>query len=659
MIDEKLIHSKVSDTLYIHESFSSMFHGMLNWFQSKFEPRFAYKVVSTYDKAVQFFKSKQMSKDGTVQTNILPSITLDPELDFTNEERSGRFLWMFPTLNSLGNRAFCYKVNLRDQGVTVSIMHTRYSGTCNVTFWLSSIYELMDFRTKVVQFCGGTGRWIRPDFFWSHIILPKEIVEFKRDSDNAKLDWSATPLELIQLNTVNSKEYALPYPINAIWKLDSLSDGSTKYGADQLTEWRFTATFTWEANIPTWARLDNFSFNDMKIVPQIHASPTYSSQPLINRIPMVDSISRDEILKNIINSKHIFCVDTEEVMTDEDKTTVVNISPFVKFDETQCHHYPQSYEKWNHIVSGKITDYDYIQDHPEILNEDFIFLIENYNSDLHDDYLRRAKGCLCQNDDSSSEFYTRISGIRLSTLCHFDKRLYNALKNRVGEDITIDSICKLIYNGIHKSKVLVYNLSVDKTCYDVCNDLVTTFQNNAKCSFNTDKEYKRLDFGESSIVYYDEKVNLGRLQPNTRSIELPHLVSIDIARNVDVYVNNVSVPKDCYDILGKVLTFNDDASIEDFSEVTILYKGLCKCINLELVTNYIMTKTDERDFLVDGKRIEIELPDEYDEKYIKCCSYNGILDDHSDYEYKDGKVIFKLQPMRDKVIQIFANRRSY
>ena len=83
MIDEKLIHAKVDDVLYVHESFSSLFHGMLNWFSTIFEPRFAYKVISTYDKAVQFFRSKQTARDGTIQTNILPSITLDPNLDFS------------------------------------------------------------------------------------------------------------------------------------------------------------------------------------------------------------------------------------------------------------------------------------------------------------------------------------------------------------------------------------------------------------------------------------------------------------------------------------------------------------------------------------------------------------------------------------------------
>ena len=74
MIDEtKLIHNKVDNILYVHESFSSMFHGMLDWFSNQFETRFSYKVISTYDKAVQFFNNKRTTKDGILTHNTQKS----------------------------------------------------------------------------------------------------------------------------------------------------------------------------------------------------------------------------------------------------------------------------------------------------------------------------------------------------------------------------------------------------------------------------------------------------------------------------------------------------------------------------------------------------------------------------------------------------------
>ena len=655
MIEEKLIHEKIENCLYIHESFSSMFHGMLDWFQTQFEPRFAYKVISTYDKAVQFFKSKKMAKDGNIQTNILPSITLDPNLDFTNEERSGKFLWMFPRLDSHTGRIFAKKINLREQGVTISVMHTRYSGTCDVTFWLSSIYELMDFRSKIIQYCGGTGRWIRPKFFWSNVVLPREIVEFNRPIDDQKLDWSATPLEVIQLSTTNTKEYAIPYPINAIWRLDSLSDGSTKYGADQLTEWRFTATFTWEANIPTFLRLDNYSFHNMKAVPHIHISPTYASQPLLNHVPLVCSLANDDVLRKVIKSNIITTVDNEQLTTDDEgKQVTIYASPFVKLDETQCNHYPNSYMKWDHIVSGKLVDNNYILKNG-IPNEKFIYLIDKYDSEIDDINLRNSTGCLCRYDDISSEFFNKISSLHLSTISNFDIKLFKSLKKCVGEDITMDSICKVIYSGKYRSRILNPFDVIDKNSYDVCNYLLDIIQKETKCEFNNDK-YKLLNFGETSIIEYNKRETIGKFKNNERSIELTHMVNSEMAKKLAVFVNDREINKSDYEVNSKKIMFGDNVKLAPGAKVDVEYRGLSKILNLELMTNYIMTKSDERDYLVEGKRITIDIPDEYEDEYIECCSYNGQLDRNSDFEIVDKKIIFKFQPMRNKIIQVFANR---
>lgn len=663
--DEKVIHTAQENVLYVHESFSSMFHGMLNWFQTQFEPRFAYKVISTYDKAVQFFRSKKLAKDGTIQTNILPSITLDPNLDFTNEERSGKFFWMFPNFNNVSYRPFAPKINLKDQGVTISVIHTRYSGTCDVTFWLSSIYELFDFRSKIIQFCGGTGRWIRPDFFWSHIILPKELVEFNRPTDKKKLDWSATPLELIQLNTTNTKEYAIPFPLNAVWRLDSLSDGSTKYGADQLTEWRFTATFTWEANIPTYLRLDNYSFYNMHPNVSVHITPAYAAQPLVDRIEMVDCLYRDEILEKIIHGNRIWYVDKTpkecKNCTCEYKDSDEVGKPFVKFDETQCNHYPKSYAPWDHIVSGKIYDVEYLQNHyDEVIKDGYILLIDSYKPNLHNDYLRRAKGCLCCSDDNNGDFYDMISSIRLSTICNFSRALYNSLKeNRIGDCITMDSISKTIYNGLYPSKMLDYSDIIDKDCEDVCNNLIELFTKYSDTKFEKDESYRRLNFGLTEVVNVDKVDDLGLMViDDNKTIILDKLVTNRMANDIDVYVNNEYVDKKYYTILGRTLTFTDDYNIGEYPHIKISYKGITRIVNLDLFTNYLMTKTDERNYLLDGKKIEIELPEEFSTEYVKCCSYNGMLEEYKDFEIVDHKIIFNLQPMRDRVIQVFANRKS-
>lgn len=645
MKDEKLVKSQVCETVYIHEIFSSMFHGMLDWFQSKFEPRFAYKVISTYDKAVQFFNSKRHSKDGIVTTNILPSITLDPNLDFINEERSGKFLWMFNELDGYRQRSVSPKINLRDQGVVISVNHTRYSGTCDVTFWLSSIYELFDFRTKLIQFCGGTGRWIRPEFFWSHLILPKEIVEFNDTPSGKKIDWRSTPLEMIQFKTTNSREYAVPYNINAIWRLDSVSDGSVKYGADQVSEWKLTATFTWEANIPTFIRLDNYAFYNMRPTLNFHLGPAYSSQPLIDNIKTIQFYSKDQVLDQVTKNNTIYIIDNKDQI----------ISPIVKLDNTQCQHYPLFYTNYDHIVSGKLYTKEWLIAN-ELPNEDFIALIDYYDPDICDDFLNAAKGCICKHDDSSSRFFSKVSALKIPTICHFDEKLYNYLVNQNGNDITMDSISKLIFSGIYKSKIITDYNSLKHTDYYAFNNIMDVIKNGQNDDILNDPEYRKLNFGENSFITYNRDDIIGKIDTDTMELDLPYSVPISERLEFEVYADNIQCNSEEYEIIGTKIRFNEKFSGHNRSEIRIVAKGLSKVLTLQLAIDYHMTKTDERNYYTEGKKIELEIPQEFEKQFIRCFSYKGSLVETIDYNIVDNKVIFELEPMRDKVIQVYANR---
>lgn len=645
MKDGKIVKSQVTDSIYIHETFSSMFHGMLDWFQSKFEPRFSYKVISTYDKAVQFFNSKRHSKDGIVATNILPSITLDPNLDFINEERSGKFLWMFNELDNYRQRSVSPKINLRDQGVVISINHTRYSGTCDVTFWLSSIYELFDFRTKLIQFCGGTGRWIRPDCFWSHLIIPKEIVEFDETHNGKKLDWRSTPLEMIQFSTTNSKEYAVPYNINAIWRLDSVSDGSVKYGSDQVSEWKLTATFTWEANIPTFIRLDNYAFYNMRPTLKFHLGPAYSSQPLIDNIKTIEFLSKDQVLDQVTRNNSIYIIDNKDKI----------ISPIVKLDDSQCQHYPLFYTNYDHIVKGKLYTKEWLISN-ELPNEDFIALIDSYDPNICDDFLNAAKGCICKHDDKSSRFFSKISALKIPTICHFDDKLYDYLTRQNGNDITMDSISKLIFSGIYESKVIDKFSKLQHNDYYAFSNILDVIKNGYNNEYLDDPEYRKLDFGESTFVRYDRDDIIGELDPDKMELELPYSLPISKSLKIEVYANDKQCLSDEYEIVGNKIRFTDKFSGYNRSTIRLIVKGFSKVISLQLAIDYHMTKTDERNYYTEGKKIELEIPQEYESKFIRCFSYKGSLTETIDYNIVDNKIIFDLEPMRDKVIQVYANR---
>lgn len=643
MIDEKLIHSEVKDTLYIHDSFSSMFRGMLNWFQEGFDQRFNYKVMATYDKAVQFFNQKRKSKDGNTSTNILPSITLDPNLDFVNEDRGGKFPWMFPNLDNVHGRYFCNHIDLKEQGVTISVMRTRYSGTCDVTFWLQSIYELMDIRTKLIQYCNGIGRWIRPEFFWTHVILPKELVEFNRH-DGKKLDWSTTPMEVIQLATTNTKEYGIPYPLNAMWRLDSLSDGSTKYGADQLTEWKFTATFTWECDIPTFLRLDNYSFYDMRPTFTFGLGPTYAEQPLLNKIESYTSISHEDLIRKYLSHQQLY-------------TVLESKKPLVKMDSTQCQRFPELYKEYNHIVSGIVYTYDELLKLQEAdqIPEVFIFLMEKYD-ESYLELLRKASGCINKYDDSKSEFFTLISSINLPTICNISDKVYNALLKKVGKVITMDPICMLIYNGECKVGRLDPAKWMSKENYDVCNRMVDYFKENK--IFQSSK-YKLLNFGEAQLVYENKKDEIGPYLENEDEYLLVHPITGKCKDSLKLYVNGEYVPRTKYELYSHKIVFNDGVTFEPGSLITYTIEGYCKLYSVGNAINYHITKEDELNYYSKKQNITIDIPPGFSTDFIRCCSYNGMLDEHTDFELNEDKtkIIFKLEPQRDKVIQVFMNRK--
>lgn len=644
MIDEKLIHNQIHENLFVHDVFSSFFRGVLNWVQDGFDKRFNYKVISTYDKAVQFFNQKRKSKDGSVQTNILPSVTLDPNLDFAPEDRSGKFLWMYKNLDCFRGRNFYnQKIELRDQGVVITIMRTRYSGTFDLTFWLQSIYELIDIRTKLLQNCNGIGRWIRPEWFWSHVILPKELVEFKRSEDGKPLDWSATPREIVQLATTNSKEYGIPIHHDGIWKLDSLSDGSTKYGADQLTEWKLTATFTWEANIPTFLRLDNYAFFDMH--PQIHChiGPTYSSQPLLNNIKVYRLYEENDLIKTFLNLYKVTIVDE-------------NASPFVKLDNSQCDVFPEFYDNFNQIAIGKLYTYDELLDldREEQFPSEYILLLDKYDEKLHKDYLRRSNGCICRWDDKYSEFYEFASSIQLPTICKISDKLYNMLETKTGMVITMDPVSMSIYSDVCKLKMLNID-DRDKLDYTLSSKILDFIN---KHDIYQSQEYKDLHLGENVFVIKNRKDFIAKYDPKISQYRLAVPITSMIQSKFKLYINGEYFPRSKYELSSSKIEFNDDVDINPGAIIESTIEGYCESYIIDNAINYQMTKEDERAYYTRGENIKITLPPEFDADYIKCCSYNGILDEHSDYEVlEDGRtIVFKLKPVRDKVIQVFANR---
>jgi len=122
--DKKNQAHETTNLFFIHNCFGSFFSGILNWFGDEFYPRFNYKVIGTYDKSVEFFKKKK--ELGTeVSVNLLPSITLDPMLDFSNAEQGGKFLWQHSRYApGIGLRLW-KSIDLKEQDVVVTPVYSK------------------------------------------------------------------------------------------------------------------------------------------------------------------------------------------------------------------------------------------------------------------------------------------------------------------------------------------------------------------------------------------------------------------------------------------------------------------------------------------------------------------------------------------------------
>ena len=235
---------------FVNNCLGSFYKGVLNWMADIFYDRFNYRIIGTYEKSVEYF-NKLREKGREIDTNILPSVTLDPSLDFEPAEQGGRFMWQSQSLApGLGRRLFD-DIEFPDQEVRITPVFSRYQGTFEMIFWLKSVYEVLDFRVMLMQFSSGYNRILRPTFFDTFLVLPYEIYNYET-SEGVPLDWSGTLEETKLVKNIDQYRPCYPCKLTPWFKFTSITDGSIKYGADSITESKMTASVEYEVDLPTY-----------------------------------------------------------------------------------------------------------------------------------------------------------------------------------------------------------------------------------------------------------------------------------------------------------------------------------------------------------------------------------------------------------------------
>lgn len=259
---------------FINNCFGSFFRGTLSWFGDVFYKRLIYRVLGSYDKSVEYFNKKKQF-DREIDTNILPSLTLDPSYDFEPSEPGGKFLWRHAQYApGLAKKLWMGYEGFEDQSLDVVPVFSRYKGTFDLIFWLNSVYELLDIRTYLFQWSGGYNRLFRPTFFDSFIVVPDTLINHQIEGD-IPIDWSKSPMTVMMVDNTARIEHTLPVCLTPWYKFTSISDSSTKYGNDSVAEYKLTASVEYEVEIPTYLVLSTY-YGDIKTDLDISMGATYS-----------------------------------------------------------------------------------------------------------------------------------------------------------------------------------------------------------------------------------------------------------------------------------------------------------------------------------------------------------------------------------------------
>lgn len=242
--------------LFVHMVMAHFYKDTLDYFSVKLYPRFKYRLISTYNKAVQYMRD-QKDLNQEVNNPLKPAIILDPNLDIDLSDYLGKQFFRFPQFldanSSLNRRMLC---NIyQDSNIMLNLLHTRIKGEIKLTSFLCSIYELIDFRIMLLNLFGGTGRYIYPMAFKSYFVVPSEINSYSYSNsetkESYKLNLNQVGVKTQLIETINTNEFIYPIQLKPWFKLVSINDESSKSSTDDLEDFILSATIEFELEIPT------------------------------------------------------------------------------------------------------------------------------------------------------------------------------------------------------------------------------------------------------------------------------------------------------------------------------------------------------------------------------------------------------------------------
>lgn len=247
---------------FIHNVFANFYKDMLDYFSTYLYPRFEYRVVGTYDKAVEYI-SKSCQYDREIDNPMLPALILNPSGEFAPADANagGMQLWRYPNLAPTMIKRLFDPI-YRDEHLIVHAGFIRIKGEIELIMLLNSFYEYCDLRMLHINMFGGLDRIIYPIFFSSFIILPDTFINYVYTNPYTgvtyPIDWSGANASNQLVRSTARNELVLPLNIKPQISLTGLSDASDRYGGvDNIAEWKLSSTINYEIEIPNYLIIES------------------------------------------------------------------------------------------------------------------------------------------------------------------------------------------------------------------------------------------------------------------------------------------------------------------------------------------------------------------------------------------------------------------
>jgi len=243
---------------WIHNVFGSFIKDTMDYFADYLYPRITWKVIGTYDKAVEYYNKTILLGRESDQPQ-LPGLILDPSGDFNVDETYGKFLYRFPNL-APGQLKYVYDPIYQDENILITVGFSRFIGEINFIGLMSSFYEYYDMKVFLNLIFGGNDRPIYPRYFTSFIILPEEIKSYKYENDVTGLSYNLNIENSYSrlVKTTNTNEVVFPVNIKPLYKLTGMSDASNRLGGTtNLPSYKLNFTVAYEIELPTFLVLES------------------------------------------------------------------------------------------------------------------------------------------------------------------------------------------------------------------------------------------------------------------------------------------------------------------------------------------------------------------------------------------------------------------